>query len=309
MNSQRPEDMLNAAIDRLAAGESVGDVLLAHPGEAAEMLGLLRPAAALLAAPAPPSATPHARAAAMQQMFGMLAETRTPTAGFAAWTAAFRSWPGAFQAAALAGVVAVFTVAGVGAAAAAGSGPVRDVLGISSESSIRVELDGVITAIDVSTITVDAGGDIREVIVTDDTELEGVDGLGALSVGDMVEIKGKLQTDNTIVASSIRLAGAAVPTPTIVPAAPPPTVAPPVVPPPHDDDEFDDDSSGPGGGDDDDDVDDDNSGPGGGDDDDEFDDDNSGPGGGDDDDEFDDDNSGPGDGDDDEFDDDRRDDD
>jgi hypothetical protein len=199
---------------------------------------------------------------------------------------AFRGRPLAFQAAAAAGALVLFGALGLGASAATGNGPapVREFFGISSSSAIRVEFLGTIVSIEpaTNTLVVSANGDMRTVIVGDHTEITGSGQaltLDDLSAGQLVEVKGTLQSDNTIAATRLHLEDAgAEPT---VPAVDVPT-APAAVPTTDDrdddgdDDGFEDDNDGPDDGDD---NGDDNSGPGG--DDDHGDDDN--PGGGDDD--------------------------
>jgi len=230
----------------------------------------------------------------------------------------FRGRPLAFQGAAVAGALVLFGALGLGASAATGNAPepVREFLGISSNSTIRIELEGTIVTVEpsTSTLTVSANGDVRTVIVTGNTELSrGGDtiALGDLAAGQRVEVKGALQPDNSIIATRVHLEdGDDDGFPNVAPSTPGADAPTPAGDDDDDhgddrDDDFDDDRSGPDGGDDghdddsddgtdDDGFDDDSSGPASGDDDDDaFDDDNSGPGAGDDDD-LDDDNSGPG---------------
>jgi hypothetical protein len=208
-------------------------------------------------------------------------------------------------------------VSGVAAgASAAGTAPdpVREFFGFEANSSIRVQFTGVIRGIDAANgaLTVEAGTDVRTVIVDSATELEDDDdrdmAFEDLAVGDIVEVRGSLQPDNTILADHVERDdddddfGTPVGTPFDPTPADPQVTPQPTFDDDDDDRDDDDDNSGPGNGDDrgDDDDDDDNSGPGSGDDDDghDDDDDNSGPGSGDDG-HGDDDNSGPGNGDDD----------
>jgi hypothetical protein len=213
----------------------------------------------------------------------------------------------------VAGVLMVSGVAAGASAAGTAPDPVREFFGFEANSSIRVQFTGVIRGIDAANgaLTVEAGTDVRTVIVDSATELEDDDdrdmAFEDLAVGDIVEVRGSLQPDNTILADHVERDdddddfGTPVgtpfdPTPADAQVTPQPTFD-------DDDDDRDDDdgNSGPGNGDDaSNDDDDDNSGPGSGDDDDghDDDDDNSGPGSGDDG-HGDDDNSGPGNGDDD----------
>ena len=224
-------------------------------------------------------------------------------------------WRGVFAATVAA---LVLGGAGLGAAAATGNEPARKLFGISSDSAIKVEFTGVIVEASATELRIDAGGDLRIVVLDNSSSItQGGDdetaSIADLLPGTIVEIHGRLLADNTIVATRVHIEdddgistpGATQPatTPTRAPATPPPpapTAAPATVPaaqPTLDDDDdggpgSGDDDSGPGVGDDDGGADDD-SGPGGSDDgadddsgsggsDDDGADDDSGPGGSDD---------------------------
>jgi len=278
-----PEDILDECINRLAGGEAVETLLAAYPQHAAALTPALRSARMFLSVPVAEAAD-AARLDAMRRMLDQFEASSKPAVG-GGWLAAFKRRPLAFQAAALAGSIALFGALGVGASAATGTAPepVRDLFRLTSSSQIRVEFTGVVTGIDLAagTLEVSAGGDVRTVRVTASTEISrGGDaiGLDGLMVGDVVEVKGALQTDNSVLAKRVHLeddedaTGTPVADPTA--GAGTPDDADDV-----DDDSIDDDNSGPGGGDGDDSDPSDSSGPG----DDGKDDDNSGPGSGDDD--------------------------
>jgi hypothetical protein len=305
------EEILNESIDRLIAGESLRDLLADHPQHADALGAALRDAQALLRSGPTGGPADAARQDARARMLAALDEARAkanefqPAAGTVsllpldaavnkrpaqrerpAWLASFMRRPAPFRAAALAGSVALFGALGVGAAAATGNTPepVRELFRSSASTSLRVEFEGIITAIDpvARTINVDVAGDVRTVIVVDGTELSdsGDDiAFEAFAGGDLVEVKGALQPDDTIVASRVHREDDfddepdATRTPDNDDDEPDATRTAG-----HDDDDGDDDNSGPGNSDD------DNSGPGNSDDDDGHDDDDSGPGNSDDDD-------------------------
>lgn len=214
--------------------------------------------------------------------------TPIPT-GFKAIIAGFAAgpvWRTAFAAGA-----ALFVVggAGLGAAAATGNEPVRELLRISSNSVIGVEFQGVVVDVQPGALRIDANGDLRIVTVDANTEItDSSDDVPFETIQPSMtaEIHGRLLSDNTILATRVNIEDdAGVPTfdPTLTPepTIPAPSATAPVGVPTADDDDEDDeeDNRGVGNGDDDGDND-DNSGPGNADD---NNDDNSGPGSGDDD--------------------------
>jgi hypothetical protein len=273
---QRFEDVLQQCIEQLARGASVEELLLAYPEAAPYIEPALRSAETVLAMPGA-AAAEAPRSAAMGRMMNELASVPAP-AGRLQWLAAFMQRPRAFQAAALAGSIALFGVAGIGAAAATGAGPepVREFFGLA-DSRVRIEFDGVVVSVEPSSNTLDvsAGGTIRRVFVDASTELSS--GGDAISIddfasGDLVEVKGSLQADGTILASRVHLedGGDDDATP-----SPDPSSGDQTTPGPTADDDGQDDNRGHGNDDDRDDDDNpgngnddgDNSGPGIGDDD------------------------------------------
>ncbi len=126
------EDVLNECIERIAGGESPADVLRAFPAHAPRLQPMLDAARLLSTAPVG-EAAPQARAAAQQQMLAAVHAARSgaPAAGM------FSSlWKQpAFRAAAVAGGIALFGAAGVGASAATGTAPapVREFFGIHED--------------------------------------------------------------------------------------------------------------------------------------------------------------------------------
>jgi hypothetical protein len=206
---ERIEDVIQRCIERLTRGASVEETLIAYPNEAPLIEPALRSAQTLLAMPQA-TASDEARAIAMQRMLGQLAAAH-PSAPRAGWFAVFLGRSRAFQAAAVAGGIALFSVAGIGAAAATGSAPepVREFFGLS-DSKVRIEFEGIVVSVEPSanSLDVSAGGAIRTVIVNDSTELsDGGDEIQVddFTVGDVVEVKGSLQADGTVLASRVHL--------------------------------------------------------------------------------------------------------
>lgn len=327
MSEQRFEDILDECIARMLSGESWQQVIGAYPAHAASLLPALQGADALARAQhAAPSGA--ARAAARNLMLNEVAGTGSAAANtvkgglVVGWISWFKMRPPAARLAAVGAAAVMFGAVTMGAAAATGNAPdpVREFLGVS-DSVIRVEFTGTIVSIEGSTLTVDANGDLRTVVVDAATELSrgGDDiALADFAAGDPVEVKGRLQADNTVLASRVHLEDD-VPGLATEPAGdgtvtPEPTGDPtdPTAVPAHDDDDVDEDdgdnndcdNSGPGSPcdddedstpsgaptvDDGDDEGDDHSGPGGDDDAEEVDEDavdadRSGPGSGSDDD-------------------------
>ena len=303
--AMRFEDIFDACLARVLAGEPPERAAAAYPEHAAEVLPLLRASIELRGAAQGPAPTDDARAHARERMLHQITATRSagraraPEQGGVGmmWTW-FRKRPLVYQGLALLGGAALIGGVAAGASAAgAGPEPVRQFFGFSSSSSIRVEFSGVVTSVDVAggSLTVATGDDERLVLVDGNTELSDSGDLIALAdiqPGDFVEVKGTLQVDNSILATRVHRDDDLdddddddrTPGPAATPFAPTPIATMDD----DDDDDRGDDNSGPGNADDD--LDDDNSGPGSSDDD--VDDDNSGPGNGGDDDV--DDNSGPG---------------
>lgn len=210
------EEIVDRALVRLLDGEPPGRILAAYPKHAPELAPMLQSAAALATVPAF-DPTPAQRAQAMRRMLDQV-ETSAAGAGAAGRGGImsifnpFRGRPLAFQGVAIAGALVLFGGLGLGASAAAGNTPqpVRSLFGISSTSTIRVELEGTIVTIEpsTSTLTISVNGDIRAVIVTGDTELtSGGDliALGDFRAGQVVEVKGALRPDNSIVATRVHL--------------------------------------------------------------------------------------------------------
>ncbi len=335
------QEVVDQCIERMFAGETMEQVLGSHPRYSASLEPVLRSASVLLSAD-PPQAFAVQRARTEARMLNEVAAAPASIKSggiIMSWFTSFKSRPAVFQAGALAAGVLMFGALGIGGAAAAtGNTPdsVRNLF--NSSSAFNVEFTGTIASVDGNVLVIEAGGDSRTVTIAEGAEIsrDGDDVPASdLTVGSIVEVKGTLQPDITILATRVHLEDelddaiedededdqredegedgddASV---TAVPVASATATTPVIVPtidddddcdnsgtgsPCDDDGDVDDDSSGPGSGDDDG-ANDDNSGPGSGDDD-GANDDNSGSGSGDDDAE--DDSSGSGSGDDDDDDD------
>ncbi len=212
MDERQFPEILDECIAQMLGGATIDEIAAAFPLHASELRAALQGAQALLRtqAPAPASA---ARAAAMREMLvvvegdGAVARNNRGSAAIG-WLSWFKMRPPTVRFAA-AGMVAVIVGGlGMGAAAATGNAPepVRSFFGVSSV--IRVEFAGAIVSIGGTTLQIDANGDVRTVVVNGNTELSrGGDDilLGDLAPGDVVEVKGTLQADNSVVATRVHL--------------------------------------------------------------------------------------------------------
>jgi hypothetical protein len=134
-----------------------------------------------------------------------------PSSSHVQWFAPFLQRSRAFQAAAVAGSIALFGVAGLGAAAATGGGPepVREFFGLSS-STAHAELEGIVVSVEpgANTLQVSAGGGIHTVVVNSATRFSrGGDAitLADVAAGNAVEVRGQLQPDHSILAERIHI--------------------------------------------------------------------------------------------------------
>ena len=203
---ERPEDKL----ERLLSGRRGNP---SRPGDGAEFAAMGDIADALREAGTQIPAPTRMDAAMSRMLADVERETlnKTASGGFRTMLAAWWSRP--MMRTAMATVAAVSVVGGVGLGAAAAMGqadPVRELLRISSSSVIGVELRGTVVSIDGSTLTVDANGDIRTIIIDDSTKITagGSDGgltLVDIIVGGAVEVHGKLLADNSIQATRFHL--------------------------------------------------------------------------------------------------------
>lgn len=211
---ERPEDKL----ERLLSGRR-GSPL--RPEDGAEFAAMSDTADAMRAAGTRIPAPTRMDAAMSRMLAEVERETmnKTATGGFRAMLAAWWSRP--MMRTAMATVAAVTVVGGVGMSAATAMGqadPVRELLRISSSSTIGVELTGTVVSIDGTTIKVDANGDVRTIIVDDSTKITGGDDdaltLDDIVVGGTVEVHGRLFSDNSIQATRFHVedAGGASPT-------------------------------------------------------------------------------------------------
>ncbi len=212
MDKRQFPEILDECIARMLGGATIDEIAAAFPSHASELRAALQGAQALLQTQAPVPAS-AARAAAMRQMLGVVeadgATLGSNRGGVAmGWLSWFKMRPPAARFAA-AGMAAVIVGGlGMGAAAATGNAPepVRSFFGVSSV--IRVEFAGAIVSIGGTTLQIDANGDVRMVVVNGNTELSrGGDDilLGDLAPGDVVEVKGTLQADNSVVATRVHI--------------------------------------------------------------------------------------------------------
>ena len=236
MDEQRTfEELVDRAVERLLDGEAVEAILASYPAHAAGLAPVLQSAGLLMTAP-----RSHANAAgrtkAMRRMLDQLEATGVGTrsgGGIMSIFKSFRGRPLAFQGLAAASALVVFGALGLGASAATGTTPepVRDLLGIASNSTIHVEFTGTIVSVEpgAGTLTVSANGDIRTVTVNDSTDLaDSGDAitLNDLAAGQTVEVEGTLQPDNSIIAAKVHIEDPDDAPPAATPGVNVPTAAP-----------------------------------------------------------------------------------
>lgn len=213
---QRLEEALESALERVRGGEPLDAVVRDYPGHADELRALLAPAERIAREQGiAPEATPGAYRSAMTRMQAELdtqrAAREAPT-GLAGLLAGWRGRSLAVRALAVVAAVVVFGGAGLGASAATGNTPepVRTLLRLPSDSTIKVEMKGTLLSIDQNTIGVEVDGQQRFVSLTSSTEFK--HGRSAISPadfvpGDFVEVKGRLLEDDSIVALEVKLEG------------------------------------------------------------------------------------------------------
>jgi hypothetical protein len=212
----RLEEALEIALERLRGGEPLDAVVRDYPEHGDELRALLAPAERLARAEgAAPEATPGAYRSAMTRMQAELETQRAareaPT-GLAGLLAGWRGRSLAFRTLAVVAAVVVFGGAGLGASAATGNTPepVRTLLRLPSDSTIKVEMKGTLLSMDAATIGVEVDGQHRFVVLTSETEFK--HGRSVISPadfvpGDFVEVKGRLLDDDSIVALEVKLEG------------------------------------------------------------------------------------------------------
>jgi len=273
MTTERFEDILDESLRMMEAGVTLEDCAARHPLYAEELRAQLAMAQTLRASrmPAQPELAAVARGRAL--LLSTAAQQRdarnghAPGMPFPLLGAAARRL--LIVPYALPSVLALVLLGGaaLGVSAATGNADPRDWFSQASQS--RIELRGVLSAIDATSLTVETSEGPVQAAITPDTEFEDEQDdpttPAAFAVGDVVKVHAVRAEDGSLVARKVEIEGL------------------------EDDDA--DDNSGPGSLDDDTDGDDDNGGPGNADDD-GADDDNSGPGSADDDGVND--NSGPG---------------
>lgn len=276
MSDERFEDILESCLRMAQAGVSIDDCVARHPEHATGLREQLA-AARLLAGRVPVRPEPAAVARSRAQLLGAVAQQHDAASGQEPGflPRALRRLVVVPYALPAAAALVILGGAAFGVSAATGNPNPRDWF-VASSSQTQIEIEGVLSAIDSDSLTVDTGTGLVDIAITPDTEFEGEDDAPAtaadFAVGDFVKVHVIRGEDGSLTAREVDLAG-------------------PDDAPIGDDDGTTEDNSGPGSGDDDATAE-DNSSPDSGDDDGTAE-DNSGPGSGDDD-ATPEDNSGPG---------------
>jgi hypothetical protein len=218
------DEILDRCLTRLLKGDTVDQVLAQYPEHAAALRPALEAATALREAPAPrPSGA--ARQLAMSRMTSQLAaeRSRPAPAGVSAWLMRLRARPLAYQAAALAGGLALFAGLGFGATAATGTTPepVRTFFGLSQESIRPLHFNGSVVSVSETALVIDTSDGHRTVTIGATSVLRRGDARIAwsdLRVGERVDVTASERAGQ--LTASLVLAGAAPAVPAGAPAQP-----------------------------------------------------------------------------------------
>ncbi len=227
MTADKYDDVLEQCLGMMQAGSNLEECLALFPGHSDRLRGQLEAARSLM--DARPRVQPdasstesgrarllaavgqrrEAAAAASRQglLAGLLASVRAFFAGAA------RGNP-AMLARALPVAVALLVVGGAtwGVSAATGNTHPGDWFTAGSSSEQRVELQGIITAIDSDSLTIETASGSETVLLTERTEFEdGVSGSALtpaeLAVGDLVEVHAFVDQDGNLIAREVELEG------------------------------------------------------------------------------------------------------
>ena len=212
---QRFQHILDECVERVLAGEPIESLAASYPEYASTLMMLLRSVNDMRGAAIGPAASHEARERARAGMLagitatGSAGQSRAAEQGGVGMWMWFRGRPVVYQGLALlAGVALLGGVAAGASAAGSAPEPVRELFGFREDSAIGVEFTGIVVSVDVTgaSLTVTASDDTRVVFVDGPTEIsDGGDliALDDLQPGDVVEVKGSLQADNTILASRL----------------------------------------------------------------------------------------------------------
>ncbi len=221
MDGEPQEDILDRCVQRLLQGEPLDHVLRSYPDQQPQLRMALEPALALLQSTTP-EPSPHAQYAAMNAMMRQVrTEAERPELpGVFRWLGTLRARPLAFQALAVVAAIALFSSIGLGASAATGSAPepVRNFLGISSNST-SVRMTGPIISIRGGMLVVHTAAGDRSIEITSATTIRRggnqIDVTGLLN-GETVLVTATEMRDGALVARDVRAADLPTPTNTAV---------------------------------------------------------------------------------------------
>ena len=221
MDGEPQEDILDRCIQRLLQGEPLDRVLRSYPDQQPQLRTALEPALALLRSNTP-EPSPHAQYAAMNAMMRQVhTEAERPELpGVFRWLGTLRARPLAFQALAVVAAIAVFSSIGLGASAATGTAPepVRNFLGISS-NSMSVRMTGPIISLRGGMLMIHTAAGDRSIEITSATTVRRganqIDVTGLLN-GETVLVTATEMRDGTLVARDVRAADLPTPTNTAI---------------------------------------------------------------------------------------------
>ncbi len=225
MDGEPQEDILDRCIQRLLQGEPLDRVLRSYPDQMPRLRAELEPALALLRSNTP-APSPRAEYAAMNAMMRQVrTEAERPELpGVIRWLGTLRARPLAFQALAVVAAIAVFSSIGLGASAATRTAPepVRNLLGISSNSE-TVRVTGSIVSVENRMLVVRTTTGDRSIEISSATMVRRggqlVD-VASLTAGETVLVAASRMHNGSLVAREVRAALPPTPTDTAVIDAP-----------------------------------------------------------------------------------------
>ncbi len=226
MTASKYDDILEQCLGMMETGSSLEECLALFPGYSERLRGQLEAARSLMderpRVRPDASATASGRAGLLAAVARRREAATTPGQGLVAgllasvrtfFTGTARRNP-AVLARALPAAVALLVLGGAtwGVSAATGNTHPGDWFTANSSSEQRVELRGIITAIDSDSLTIETSSGAETAMLTERTEVEdGVSGseltLADLAVGDLVEVHALVGQDGTLVALEVELDG------------------------------------------------------------------------------------------------------
>ncbi len=210
------DDLLGECLDMLQAGVSIEDCVAPYPEHAGELREQLRVAQTLLAGRPVAGPRPAAHSLGRARLLSAVAEAtngaaaparpgvRTLLAPLGRLAFVPQVLPALLVLVLLGG-----TAVGVSAAATGNPDPTAPIRSLVAPGRQQIELEGTITSIGESSLTLLNAAGSATVLITPETELKGADGasiaLSDLRIGDHVKVHAVKQSDGTLVAREVEL--------------------------------------------------------------------------------------------------------